>query len=149
MPIIWRLHMPVPQKLAVSGISSLVMITIAFETVRTVKIYQVDPHLTNLYSYLELLVSVIVGMLPSYRFMVSPAEKDREYRRRFCSRVTMRSGRSEASIAMQRYRDNQESRKTEASRRINVETVVNLEQEPAPPLPSSTISVHHSHYSAA
>ncbi|KAI2777390.1 hypothetical protein F4815DRAFT_481240 [Daldinia loculata] len=91
MPVIWRLNMGTKQKLALSAICSLAMITIAFETVRSVKLHQLDSHLTNLYSYLELLVSVLISQLPSYRFLISPSEKDREYRRLFWSRVTMRS----------------------------------------------------------
>lgn len=47
------------------------MITVGFETVRSVKLYQNDFNLTNLYSYLKLLVAAIISMLPSFRFMVS------------------------------------------------------------------------------
>ncbi len=75
----------------VTAICSLAIITVVFETVRSVKLYQVNFNLTNLYGYLELLVSVFVSMLPSYRFLISPADKDREYRRIFWSRITLKS----------------------------------------------------------
>ncbi|KAI0169215.1 hypothetical protein GGR52DRAFT_554218 [Hypoxylon sp. FL1284] len=91
LPMIWRLQMRTKQKLALTGIFGLAAITIAFETVRTVKLHQVSFYLTNLYSYLELLISVLVSMLPSYRFLVSASDKDREYRRLFWTRLTMRS----------------------------------------------------------
>ncbi|TGJ78468.1 hypothetical protein E0Z10_g10294 [Xylaria hypoxylon] len=98
MPIIWRLNMHVNQKLAVTAICSLALITIAFETVRTCKLHTQNFTLTNLYSYLELLVAVLIGMLPSYRFLVSPSDKDREYRRLFWSRITLRGNYSNSSV---------------------------------------------------
>ncbi|KAI0106398.1 hypothetical protein GGR51DRAFT_571348 [Nemania sp. FL0031] len=97
IPIIWRLNMHIKQKLAVTGIFGLAAITIAFETLRTVKLYSEDFTLTNLYSYLELVIAVLLSMLPSYRFLVSPTDKDREYRRLFWSRVTLRSYHSASS----------------------------------------------------
>ncbi|KAI1653340.1 hypothetical protein F4813DRAFT_259172 [Daldinia decipiens] len=96
MPVIWHLNMGTKQKLAVSAICSLAMITIAFETLRTVKLHQLDNHLTIFYSYLELLVSVLISQLPSYRFLVSPSDKDREHRRLFWSHVTMRGYNSDS-----------------------------------------------------
>lgn len=89
--------MPTSQKMTVSAICSLAVITIGFETVLSVKLYQNNFNLTNLYSYLELLVAAITSMLPSFRFMVSPTDKDREYRRLFWSRITMRSTHSNSS----------------------------------------------------
>ncbi|GAP83967.1 putative integral membrane protein [Rosellinia necatrix] len=97
IPGIWRLNMHTKQKLAVTGICSLAIVTVAFETVRTVKLYTQNFALTNLYSYLELVIAVLIGMLPSYRFLVSPADKDREYRRLFWSRVTLREYSSDSS----------------------------------------------------
>jgi hypothetical protein len=125
------------QKLAVSGICGLAIITVAFETVRTVKLYQLNFNLTNLYSYLELLVSVIIGMLPSYRFMISPSDKDREYRRLFWSRITMRSHHSNSSgYSMHSY--DRRSRASVSSRAIN-ETAAGQEQ-PAPlPTPKKAV----------
>lgn len=120
MPLIWRLNMRLTQKLAVTAICSLAMITVAFETIRSVKLYQTDFNLTNLYGYLELLVSVLVSMLPSYRFLISPADKDREYRRIFWSRITLRtyrSGNSSAGYSMHSY--DRRSRVTESARAIN------------------------------
>lgn len=101
MPVIWRLRMPSKQKLAVSGICGLAVITVAFDTLRTVKLYTEDFTLTNLYSYLELIIAVLTGMLPSYRFLVSPAEKDREYRRLFWTRVTLRRSVDSSGVSME------------------------------------------------
>lgn len=98
MPIIWRLYMHSNQKFALTAICSLDLVTIAFDTVRTHKLYTQSFTLTNLYSYLELLVAVLVGMLLSYRFLISPTDKDREYRRLFWSRITFRGNNSDSSV---------------------------------------------------
>ncbi|KAI1113733.1 hypothetical protein F5Y14DRAFT_462221 [Nemania sp. NC0429] len=133
MPIIWRLNMHYKQKLAVTGIFSLAAVTIAFETVRSVKLYSEVFSLTNLYSYTELVISVLICMLPSYRFLVSPADKDREYRRLFWSRLTLRSyhsGSSDYSMhTLGRRHSNQSGRPI-----IDEETA----PEPIPPLPTSS-----------
>ncbi|KAI1125911.1 hypothetical protein F5Y10DRAFT_279206 [Nemania abortiva] len=97
LPMIWGLNMHIKQKLAVTGIFGLAAVTVAFETLRTVKLYSEDFTLTNLYSYLELVIAVLLSMLPSYRFLVSPTDKDREYRRLFWSRMTLRSYHSASS----------------------------------------------------
>ncbi|KAI2465742.1 hypothetical protein F4781DRAFT_408115 [Annulohypoxylon bovei var. microspora] len=121
MPVIWHLRMRMTQKIALSAICSLAMITVAFETVRSVKLHQLNSNLTNLYSYLELLVSVLISMLPSYRFLISPSDKDREYRRLFWSRVTLRSYHSRSSgYSMQNY--DRTARPTESQRAINETT---------------------------
>ncbi|KAI1371320.1 hypothetical protein F4677DRAFT_316014 [Hypoxylon crocopeplum] len=118
LPMIWRLNMRTKQKLAVSGVFGLAIITIAFEVVRTVKLYQFTTYLTNLYSYLELLISVLISMLPSYRFLISASDKDREYRRLFWTRVTMRSYHSDSSgYSMDDYRAR--SGVGESQRRLN------------------------------
>lgn len=137
MPVVWNLHMPTSQKLAVSAICSLATITVGFETVRSVKLYQNNYNLTNLYSYLELLVAVITSMLSSFRFMVSPADKDREYRRLFWSRLTMRSTHSNSSgYSMHSYDRASAGRRGESSREINVQTTINQDtQDAVPPLP--------------
>lgn len=134
MPTIWRLKMPTSQRLAVSAICSLAFITIAFETVRCVKLWQLDSHLTNLYSYTELLVSVIVGMLPSYRFMVGPSDKDHEYRRIFWSTVTFRSIHSNSSgFSMATYE--RDSRRSGSSRNAGVPRGGSQENVPVPAVP--------------
>ncbi|KAK9418795.1 hypothetical protein SUNI508_07815 [Seiridium unicorne] len=131
MPVIWNLNMRFKQKLAVSSICGLAGITIAFETVRSVKLYQTNFNLTNLYSYLELLITVVIGMLPSYRFMVGNTDKDREYRHLFWTHVTFRSrGSSQHSgYSMHSY---DRSRNTESARNIN-ETATDVEQPSLPP----------------
>lgn len=130
LPMIWRLNMHTKQKLAVTAICSLALITIAFEIVRTVKLYTEDFALTSLYGYLELLVSVLVSMLPSYRFLVSPADKDREYRRLLWTRITMRSNLSCSSgYSMNNMRRGQENQSQQA---IN-ELITPDELEPPAP----------------
>ncbi|KAI1418057.1 hypothetical protein F5Y13DRAFT_184571 [Hypoxylon sp. FL1857] len=132
MPVIWRLQIPMAQRLAVSAICSLAIITIAFETVRTVKLYQENANLTNLYSYLELLISVLLSMLPSYRFLISPTDKDREYRRLLWTRITMRSHHSNSSgYSMQNY--NHSARGAESQRAVS-EIAGDAQEQPRPPL---------------
>lgn len=127
MPLIWNLQMRLTQKLAVSSLCGLAIITIAFETARSVKLYQLSSALTYLYSYLELIISVLVSMLPSYRFLISLADKDQEYRRLFWSRITMRSYHSGSSgYSMNSYH---RSHTTESARAIN------QIDEQQPPLP--------------
>jgi hypothetical protein len=134
MPVIWKLNMRTKQKLAVSGMCGLAGITIAFETVRSVKLYQLNFNLTNLYSYLELLITVLVGMLPSYRFMVGNSDKDREYRHLFWTHVTFRSrGSGNSAFSMHSYN---RSRDTDSARNINEPGV---DSEPVPPLPATHV----------
>ncbi|KAI1456091.1 hypothetical protein F4805DRAFT_468321 [Annulohypoxylon moriforme] len=129
LPLIWNLRMRLTQKLAMSSLCGLAIVTIAFETVRSVKLYQPSSALTYLYSYLELTISVLVCMLPSYRFLISPADKDREYRRLFWSRITMRSYHSGSSgYSMNSY---PRSHTTESTRAIN------HIHEQHPPLPTA------------
>ncbi|KAI1275358.1 hypothetical protein F5Y07DRAFT_369817 [Xylaria sp. FL0933] len=132
LPIIWGLTMHVKQKLAVTAICSLALITIAFDTVRTVKLSTENMTLTNIYAYLELTIAVLISMLPSYRFLVSPSDKDREYRRLFWTRITLRSNRSYSSqYSMHNVSRGQTSQSEQA---INEST---LEDEPAPPVPTA------------
>ncbi len=92
MPLVWRLHMRTSQKLALSGVCGLVLVTVAFEIVRSVKLSQANFHLTTLYGYLQLLVAVIIGMLPPYRLLLFNSERRREYRGLFWYRLTLWSG---------------------------------------------------------
>ena len=133
MPLIWTLSMRTSQKLAVSVICSLALITIAFEVVRTVKLYQESFVLTNLYSYLEFEIAIIVSMLPTYRFLISNSEKNREYRRAFWSRITLRSYQSSHSgYSMHSY--DRRSRAGNSSQAIATPT----ESEEVPPLPETS-----------
>ncbi|KAI1427948.1 hypothetical protein F5Y12DRAFT_711579 [Xylaria sp. FL1777] len=97
MPVIWRLNMRKTQKVAVTVLCGLTLVTIVFETVRSVKLYMQNQALILVYSYLELLISVFISLLPFYRFLLSQSEKDREYRRLLWSRVTMSKYRSSSS----------------------------------------------------
>ncbi|KAI1171829.1 hypothetical protein F4777DRAFT_564153 [Nemania sp. FL0916] len=118
IPVIWCLNMPVRQRLAVTSIFSLAAITIAFDTVRTVKLFTENFALTNLYAYIELIIAVMMCMLPSYRFLVSPTDKDREYRRLFWSRITLRGYHSPSSDYSMRTLGHRRSNQSE--RPINV-----------------------------
>lgn len=91
MPLIWGLHMRPSKKLALSGVCGLAFVTVAFETLRSVKLYQSSFVLVSLYGFLQLLVAVIVGMLPPYRFLLFNSEKRGEYRSLFWYRLTLRS----------------------------------------------------------
>ncbi|KAI1768392.1 hypothetical protein GGR53DRAFT_477971 [Hypoxylon sp. FL1150] len=128
MPLIWTLQMRLTQKLALSSLCTLAMITVAFDTARSVKLYQLSSALTYLYSYLELVISVLISMLPSYRFLISPADKDREYQRLFWSRITMRNYHSGSSgYSMNSYH---RSHRAESARAID-----QIDEQP-PPLPT-------------
>ncbi|KAK4210214.1 putative cfem domain-containing protein [Rhypophila decipiens] len=88
LALIYHSNLRHDQKYAILGVCSLALITVVFETVRSVKLYQQDPHLTNLYGYLELLVAVIISTLPTYRFVIFYGEKSKEYRRLVWTRMT-------------------------------------------------------------
>ena len=105
MPLIWRLRLHGSQKMAVLVIGSLALITIAFETVRSVKLYTTNFNLTNLYSYLELLVAVIICQLPAYRFLFSgDNDKSRESNRRlFWSRITFQTSQAPNATTTTNY----------------------------------------------
>lgn len=99
MPLIWRPSTSTRQKLAASAIFGLAIITVAFEVVRSIKLFKVNTNLTNLYGYLELTISVLLCMLPPYRFLVSPAadKGGRRERRLLWSRITTLRSRPESS----------------------------------------------------
>ncbi|KAI9711037.1 MAG: hypothetical protein M1820_002475 [Bogoriella megaspora] len=100
LPVIWRLNMLRSQKLSLTMITSLAIVTIAFDTVRTVKLFQLDSRLTDLYSTLELHIAVLISILPTYRFLVSNTDRNREYQRLFWSRITFGSVGSGRSYSM-------------------------------------------------
>lgn len=129
------------QRIALSCVCGLAAITIAFETLRSVKLYQTNFNLTNLYSYLELLITVLIGMLPSYRFMVGSSDKDREYRHLFWTNVTFRSRSSSqfSGFSLQNY-DIRRSRDTVSTRNANEH---DIEHEQPPPLPVAHVRDHH------
>lgn len=129
LPIIWRLIMPTEQKLAVTGICGLAIITIAFDTLRTVKLYSENFALTGLYSYLELVVAVLTSMLPSYRFLVSSSDKGRGDLRHFLNRITRSRSSNSSGYSM----NNANSRSSNRPERVanNHLTI----PEPTPPLP--------------
>ncbi|KAI0490580.1 hypothetical protein F4859DRAFT_520352 [Xylaria cf. heliscus] len=130
LPIIWRLSMPINQKIAVTGICSLAVVTVAFDTLRVVKLYLETPALTGLYSYLELVIAVLTSMLPSYRFLVSSSDKSREDVRRVLSLVTIRSRYSNYSGYSTDDADNRSKNQPERAANDHV-----TGQEPTPPLP--------------
>ncbi|KAI0443875.1 hypothetical protein F4803DRAFT_573979 [Xylaria telfairii] len=129
LPIIWRLVMATEQKLAVTGICGLAIITIAFDTLRTVKLYSENFALTGLYSYLELVVAVLTSMLPSYRFLVSSPDKGAGDLRGFLTRITRSRSSNSSGYSM----NNANSRNSNQPERA-ANNHVSIPQ-PTPPLP--------------
>lgn len=82
LPLLWRLNMPVRQKLAVTAVFSLALVTIAMDTLRLVETEKALPEVTWLYTSLETEVAVIIASLPAFSFLISDSEGDRERRRR-------------------------------------------------------------------
>lgn len=115
LPLIWSLKdIRLSQRLALLGICSLALVTVAFDVVRTVKLSRANPNLTTLYGYLELLVTVIISTLPTYGLAISSTEKSREQRRLLWSRITLASFRSTPSIELNRHdRDTGDSKQTD------------------------------------
>ena len=67
------------------------LITIAFDTLRTFKSCEDILFFMILYTFLELEITTIVSMRPSYRFFVSKQAKSRAYRRAFLSAISLRT----------------------------------------------------------
>lgn len=82
LPLLWRLKMPVRQKLAVTAVFSLALVTIAMEILRLVETENALPEVTWLYTSLETEVAVIIASLPAFSFLLSESEGDRQRRRR-------------------------------------------------------------------
>lgn len=82
LPLLWRLKMPVRQKLAVTAVFSLASVTIAMDILRLVETEKALPEVTWLYTSLETEVAVIIASLPAFSFLVTDSEGDRERRRR-------------------------------------------------------------------
>ena len=80
LPLLWRLNMPVRQKLAITAAFSLALITIAMDILRLVKTENALPEVTWLYTSLETEVAVIVASLPAFSFLVSESAGSRERR---------------------------------------------------------------------
>ncbi|KAM7200767.1 hypothetical protein V8F33_003698 [Rhypophila sp. PSN 637] len=72
LALIYHSNLRHDQKYAILGVCSLALITIVFETVRS------------------LLVAVIISTLPTYRFVIFYGEKSKEYRRLVWTRMTTR-----------------------------------------------------------
>lgn len=81
-PLLWRLRMPIRQKLAVTAVFGLALITIAMEILRLVETEKSLPEVTWLFTSLETEVAVIVASLPAFSFLVSDTAVSRERRRR-------------------------------------------------------------------
>lgn len=82
LPLLWRLKMPVRQKLAITAIFSLALVAIAMDILRLVETDKALPEVTWLYTSLETEVAVIVSSLPAFSFLVLDAEVCRERRAR-------------------------------------------------------------------
>ena len=75
LPLLWRLNMPIRQKIAVTAVFSLALVTIAMEILRLVETERALPEVTWLYTSLETEVAVVVASLPAFSFLVSDTER--------------------------------------------------------------------------
>lgn len=80
LPLLWRLNMPVRQKLAVTAVFGLALITIAMEILRLIETENNLPEVTWLFTSLEAEVAVIVASLPAFSFLVSDTVNSSERR---------------------------------------------------------------------
>lgn len=100
LPLLWRLHMPTRQKLAVIAVFSLAWVTIAMEILRLVETENALPEVTWLYTSLETEVSVIVASLPAFSFLVSDSDGSRERRSRLRRALSLHSGNSKTRLRL-------------------------------------------------
>lgn len=91
LPLIWRLNMPTRQKLAVSAVFCLALITIAMEILRMVETENALPEVTWLFTSLETEVAVIVASLPAFSFLVSDSAGSKERRSRLRRALSLHS----------------------------------------------------------
>ena len=98
LPLLWRLQMPIRQKLAVAGVFSLAWVTIAMEILRLVETEHALPEVTWLYTSLETEVAVIVAALPAFSFLVSDSEGARERRNQFRNVLSLHSKDSRSRL---------------------------------------------------
>ena len=100
LPLLWRLKMPARQKLAMTAVFSLALVTIAMDILRLVETEKALPEVTWLYTSLETEVAVIVASLPAFSFLVSDTEGNREPRRRLRKALSLRAGISKTRLRL-------------------------------------------------
>lgn len=100
LPLLWRLNMPVRQKLAVTAVFSLALVTVAMEILRLVETENALPEVTWLYTSLETEVAVIVASLPAFSFLVSDFEGSRERRSRLRRALSLHSRNSKTRLRL-------------------------------------------------
>lgn len=98
LPLLWRLNMPVRQKIAITAVFSLALVTIAMEILRLVETENALPEVTWLYTSLETEVAVIVASLPAFSFLVSDSEGNREKRSRLKNSLSLHSKNSKGHL---------------------------------------------------
>ena len=90
--------MPVRQKIAVTAVSCLALVTIAMDILRLVETEKALPEVTWLFTSLETEVAVIVASLPAFSFLVSDAAGSREMRSRFRRALSLHSRNSRTGL---------------------------------------------------
>ena len=100
LPLLWRLSMPVRQKLAVTAVFCLALITIAMEILRLVETEKALPEVTWLFTSLETEVAVIVASLPAFSFLVSDTAGSRERRNRLRRALSLHSKNSRTRLRL-------------------------------------------------
>lgn len=100
LPLIWRLNMPVRQKLAVTIVFSLALVTLAMEILRIIETEKSLPEVTWLYTSLQTEVAVIVASLPAFSFLVSDSEGSREKRGQLRKALSLHSWNSKTRLRL-------------------------------------------------
>ena len=100
LPLLWRLRMPVRQKLAVTAVFGLALITIAMEILRLIETENNLPEVTWLFTSLETEVAVIVASLPAFSFLVSDTAGSRERRSRLRKALSLHSKNSKTRLRL-------------------------------------------------
>ena len=92
--------MPVRQKLAVTIVFSLALVTLAMEILRLIETENALPEVTWLYTSLETEVAVIVASLPAFSFLVSDSQGNREKRGRLRKALSLHSWNSKSRLRL-------------------------------------------------
>lgn len=100
LPLLWRLKMPVRQKLAITAVFSLALVAVAMDILRLVETEKALPEVTWLYTSLETEVAVIVASLPAFSFLVSDADLSRERRARLREALSLHSWSSKTRLRL-------------------------------------------------
>ena len=92
LPLLWRMNMPIRQKLAVTAGFSLALVTVAMDILRLVETENALPEVTWLYTSLETEIAVIIAFLPAFSFLISDSATSKERRSRLKRALSLRSG---------------------------------------------------------